>query len=300
LIKVIGAGQGINDTSSAFIGKSPMTVATVTRHARPVPSIALIPYVLITFAVTWGLVAFYIFEWDLAVSWFGEISGRHPIFILAVWGPAIAAFAVVVFFGGVQGFTAYLSRLTLWRSSLGWVAFLLIGIPLIFAAGSLMKGNLTSNAFPFDSLGATLGAMAFMLILGPIEEFGWRGLAQPILQRHMAPIWAGLVIGTAWGIWHIPAFYLSGTVQSTWEFWPFFFGNVALAVIVTPLFNIARGSIVLPMLFHYQLINPLWPDAQPYDTYIVIAVAVLVVWLNRKTMFTRAGAVTEVIPGSGG
>jgi membrane protease YdiL (CAAX protease family) len=44
-----------------------------------------------------------------------------------------------------------------------------------------------------------------MLFLGPIEEFGWRGVAQPLLQRHMAPIWAGLLIGATWGLWHMPA-----------------------------------------------------------------------------------------------
>ena len=53
------------------------------------------------------------------------------------------------------------------------------------------------------------------------------------------------------------------------------------------------------MLFHYQLINPLWPDAQPWDIPIFVAVAVAVTWLNRRTLFTREGAVTEVIPASG-
>ena len=28
-----------------------------------------------------------------------------------------------------------------------------------------------------------------MAILGPIEEFGWRDLLQPILQRKYAPFW---------------------------------------------------------------------------------------------------------------
>jgi hypothetical protein len=50
------------------------------------------------------------------------------------------------------------------------------------------------------------------------------------------------------------------------------------------------------MLFHWQLINPFWPDAQPWDTIILIGVAVIVVWWNRATMFTREGAVTEVVP----
>jgi hypothetical protein len=28
----------------------------------------------------------------------------------------------------------------------------------------------------------------------------WRGVMQPLLQRHMAPIWAGLIIGATWGL----------------------------------------------------------------------------------------------------
>ncbi len=142
--------------------------------------------------------------------------------------------------------------------------------------------------------------MFIMLFLGPVEEFGWRGVAQPLLQRHVAPIWAGLIIGVVWGIWHLPAFYLSGTVQSGWSFTPFFIGNVVLAVLVTPLFNKTRGSLFWPMLFHWQLINPFWPDAQPYDSYLLVAIAVVVVWLNRHTMFTRDGAVTEIMPAARG
>lgn len=111
------------------------------------------------------------------MGWFGDITGKHPAFVLAVWAPAFAAFAVVL-------------------------------------------------------------------------HFGWRGVALPILQRHMAPLWAGLIIGFTWGLW--------------------------------------------PTLFHFQVNNPLWPDAQPYDTYFFVVVALLVVWVNCRTMRTRDGAITEV------
>lgn len=262
------------------------------------PSAALLPFVLITFAITWGTIGFYVIRPDTAVAWFGEISGRHPAFILATWAPALAAFLVVLAHGGFAGLKAFLTRLALWRCSVYWAVFLLVGIPLTFAAGAWVKGTLTSDPLASDGIGAALGAMLFMLFLGPVEEFGWRGVAQPILQRHMAPLWAGLLIGATWGLWHLPAFYLSGTVQSDWSFAPFFVGNVSLAVIVTPLFNSTRGSILLSALFHFQLINPLWPDAQPYDTYFFVLVAITIVWLNRATMLTSTDAVTAVIPPS--
>lgn len=47
---------------------------------------------------------------------------------------------------------------------------------------------------------------------------------------------------------------------------PFFAGNVCLSLIVTPLFYASRDSILWPAFFHFQVSNPLWPDAQPCDT----------------------------------
>ena len=267
---------------------------------RDVPFKALPLFMIITFTITWGLTGFAIFFHDLTVSWFGEISGSHPFFFLATWAPAIAAFILVLRCGGLAGLWLFLSRLFLWRISPYWVAFVAVLIPLVYLAGSLIKGGPLLAPLPPEGANKMIAVLFMMLLLGPVEEFGWRGVAQPLLQRHMAPIWAGIVVGITWGIWHLPAFFLSGTVFSSWDFWPFFVGNVTLAVLVTPILNSGRGGLLWPMLFHWQLINPFWPDAQPYDTWILVAVAVVVVWLNRETMFTREGAVTEVIPGTTG
>lgn len=133
-------------------------------------------------------------------------------------------------------------------------------------------------------------------IFGPVEEIGWRGMALPLLQRRMAPFWSGLILGVIWGVWHLPAFLLSDTPQSAWSMGPFFLGTIALSIIVTPLFNQSRGSILLPALFHFNVINPLWPDAQPHDTLFFVWVAAVVTWIYRKQMFSRDAGYTEVIP----
>jgi hypothetical protein len=274
-----------------------MTSRSAATEKCRVPFISLAPFLFISFGLAWGILALFIFLPAPMTAMFGKLTGQHPLFFLAVYAPAIAAFILVAYNGGMGGLRRYLSRLLLWRCSPLWYAFLIIGIPLVFISGSALKGNLFKEPFPFASIPALAAALFFMAIKGPVEEFGWRGLALPLLQRKLAPIWAGLLLGIIWGFWHLPAFLLSGTPQSAWSFTPFFLGAVAISVIVTRLFNAARGSILLPALFHFQLINPIWPDAQPYDTYLIIIIAVLVVWLNRKTMFTKAGAVTMVIPG---
>ncbi len=273
-----------------------MNIRTSEVDRQQVPFISLMPFLLIAFGLAWGILALFILLPQQMTERFGKLSGLHPLFILAVWAPAIAAVIIVTSNSGWGGLRRYLSRLLLWRCSPAWYVFLLIGIPLIFFVSSVGKGNLFGAAFPFSSVQSLVVALAFTAIKGPIEEFGWRGLALPLLQRRFTPIWAGLILGVIWGCWHLPAFLASGTPQSAWSFTPFFVGSIALSVIVTPLFNASRGSILLPALFHFQINNPIWPDAQPYDTLVFVVAAVLVVWLNRKTMFGRTSAVTEVIP----
>ncbi len=263
---------------------------------RQIPFISLVPFLLIAFGLAWGILALFIFLPNQMTEIFGELTGQHPLFFLAVYAPAIAAFIIVTYNAGIGGLRRYLSRLLLWRCSQAWYAFLIVGIPLLFYGGSAWKGNLFTEPFPFPSFQSLLIALLLAAIKGPIEEFGWRGLALPLLQRKLAPIWAALILGVVWGFWHLPAFLLSGTQQSAWSFTPFFAGTVTISLIVTALFNASRGSILLPALMHFQLMNPIWPDAQPYDTYLLVGAAVLVVWFNRKIMFSREGAVTEVIP----
>ena len=275
---------------------SPQT-NTTSADRCDLPFLSLLPFLLIAFTIAWGILALYIFLPDQMAKAFGQLTGQHPLFFLAVWAPAIAAFVVVLYHTGVSGLVRFLSRVMLWRCSLAWYAFLIVGIPLVFLAGAAMRGTLLTDPFPFATLPSMLIALALAAIKGPVEEFGWRGLALPLLQRKLAPIWAGLVLGVIWGIWHLPAFLLSGTQQSQWAVAPFFVGCIALSVIVTPLFNASRGSILLTALFHFTVMNPVLPAAEPYDTYILVVVAAVIVWLNRKTMFSRKHAVTVVVPG---
>jgi hypothetical protein len=251
---------------------------------------------MIAFGLAWGIIALYILLPEQMAGLFGEISGQHPLFYLAVYAPAIAALAIILYKTGRAGTRRFLGRLLLWRASAAWYAFLLLGIPLLFYAGALWKGLSPAELVPVSAVGAYLVALALHAIKGPVEEIGWRGFALPLLQRRMSPLWAGLVIGLIWGIWHLPAFFLSGTEHSAWSFTDFFVGTIALSLIATALFNASRGSILLPALFHLQVNNPLWPDAQPYDTIPFVLAAVVIVWLHRDSMLRRDGGVTTIVP----
>lgn len=262
-----------------------------------VPSRVLIPFFALTFIVAWGLIALLAAAPDSLERILGPARASHPFFILAVWTPALVALPIVAVTTGADGLRRYLSRVLRWRAPLQWYAFLVLGIPALFFAGAALAG--TMPALDYPAVGVLLQTAAFMAVLGPVEEFGWRGLALPILQRRLSPLAAGTLLGVIWGIWHLPAFVLSGTPQSGWAFFPFFIGTTGVSVILTVLFNHSRGSILLAGVYHYQLINPLWPDAQPYDMYLFAAVAGVVVWLARESMLTRGAGITEVAPPAG-
>jgi membrane protease YdiL (CAAX protease family) len=163
----------------------------------------LLLFLLIVFGLAWSLFALFIFATDWVVGRFGELSVRHPLFILAVYAPAIAAVLLIGFTAGRSGIGGFLSRLFLWRAAPGWYVFLLLGFPVISFAGAVLKGNAMTAPMFTDSVAALLPLIGFMAVLGPMEEIGWRGFALPILQRWLVPFWAGLVLGVIWAVWHL-------------------------------------------------------------------------------------------------
>jgi membrane protease YdiL (CAAX protease family) len=293
-----GARQGTGKQSRPIPGHSGADRGAAVgagETARPRMGLgSLIAFFALTFGLTWGLAILFIPFADQMLALFGPMSGTNPLFILAVYSPGLAGLFLVWRHYGVRGLLNYFRRLTLRRMPVAWWGLLVIGIPTLVFLAAALKGTLR-DPFPFSPWYLVLPALAVTLFIGPIEELGWRGVALPLLQRRVTPLWASLILGVIWAVWHVPAFLLSGTPQSAWSFAPYFIGVVALSVIVTPMFNAARGSLLIAVLFHFQINSPLWPDAQPWDSLVFVIVAVGIVVLNRRTLLTRKGAVTDVL-----
>lgn len=255
---------------------------------------ALLPFLLLTFGFTWGIATILILFPDQVSAIFGELRPSNPLFILAVYSPGFAGLFMVWRAYGLRGLSRFFQRLTLWRMSAWWWLFMVLGIPLLMYTGAAMKGGL-AEPFPFSPWTGVIPALALALFLGPIEEFGWRGFALPLLQRSFSPFWAGLILGVIWMVWHIPAFLIGGTAQSAWAFFPYFVGGVSMSIVFTAIFNDSRGSLLIPILLHFQLNNPIWPDAQPWDNLLITIIAVVVVALKHRTIFQRDAGVTDIL-----
>jgi len=57
---------------------------------------SLLPFLLITFCLAWAILTLLILVQDGITAIFGELSARHPLFILAVYAPAIATIILVL------------------------------------------------------------------------------------------------------------------------------------------------------------------------------------------------------------
>jgi membrane protease YdiL (CAAX protease family) len=251
----------------------------------------------LVFLLGWGTGIFMVLFMDPIEKMFGEIGYTNPVFILLVWSPAISSFWLVWRSYGTEGLRSFLRRLTLGRMPVIWWAILIAGIPAVYYAAAALNGSL-DDGFPFSPWYKVFPALLAALMIGPMEEFGWRGVALPLLQRRHSPFRASIVLGAVWGVWHAPSFLMSGTPQSGWDFGPFFIGVIAISLIITPMFNAAGGSLLVSVLYHFQLNGPIWPDAQPWDNYLFAVVAIGMVLLFRTSMFrTGAGETNVLMPG---
>ena len=134
-------------------------------------------------------------------------------------------------------------------------------LPAIFLGSNLLADLLGMEyKAPMYTTLSMSAAMAFMfaklftaaLLTGGNEEYGWRGVLLPILQKAANPLVATLVLGVVWELWHLPL-----TVGGVYGD-----GNPAvitllrmtavipLALVLTALYNSTRGSIFLCVLLH--------------------------------------------------
>ena len=222
--------------------------------------------VLLTHALTWAVLV------PLAL----ESHGWLPVSVPALaalgvaWGPAIAALVVVAALGGRGGVRAYVKRLVLWRVHPGWYGLVLVGPAAYLLAGVGLAHLLgwSTSPLPAAAFPPTQVALGFLLTLLVAmvintEEFAWRGVALPLLQRRHSALLASLLLGAVHTLWHLPYFFTLGRPFYEQVGFPAFAAwTLALTILLTWLYNSTRGSLLLPVLFHaaqfawQQLLSP--------------------------------------------
>ncbi len=230
---------------------------------------------------------------------------------VGTFGPTIAAIIVAWTISGMSGVRDVLKRLTIWKVGLKWYAAA-IGIPLIaFACIAFLYPIVTGTApqVEKDAMAWALSAglaVIFTIFGGPLgEESGWRGFALPRMLKKWDAFTASVLLGLLWFGWHLPSyinpvmFESSGGSTGIIIFAVF---TVALTILMTWVFQNAKGSTFLTFLFHgannllfflylfYPGINYHSPIVIGTAAAVYLAGAVLVVaYYGRKSFMKKAG-----------
>jgi hypothetical protein len=201
---------------------------------------------------------------------------EEPLLWLLVLGgaaPTLAGFVVAGMRSGWGGICDILMRLRPWLGdkapgqalrAYALLAFVMIAAELaVYAVRYGLGGEIrASYSFPenFFSLSLVGGLLlsAFLDQGSFLEEPGWRGFAQPLLQGRMSsPLAASLLLGVAWSLWHLPRDIGFGTVEALgvaqylFVYLPAFTANcVLVSILATYFYNLTGGSVIPALMVH--------------------------------------------------
>ncbi|HTP10541.1 MAG TPA: CPBP family intramembrane glutamic endopeptidase [Anaerolineae bacterium] len=257
------------------------TVVWIKRH----PLVALVS---LAYGLTWiGSVLFV--ANPAAASQRGVISFTTVFVALFMLGGCLwAAFIVETAAGGITNRLALLRRLRLfrWRVNIGWYATALLLPAGMMLAGVWLASVLSGTANQIPLLAVPPSAWLTVIfmnigayVIGNFEEFAWRGVALPHLQATQFAVKAALIVGIIQAIWHLPYFFTSNSLEQQLGPLGFLLWNIALSIVITWIFNNAKGSLLIAILFHAA--NDGWsallmPSSSALPVLLTVAVEVVV------------------------
>jgi len=214
----------------------------------------------------------YAFSWIIAIpyvlSLWGILKGNYlPLYIFRTAGPTMAAIIMIGISEGKTGLRLLRQRLQDRRHSWQWYLAILMGIPALMLVGIIVqRGTLTSVQGVTARILVSY-AVNFVLVFFGValpEEIGWRGFAFPRMQPRYGPLGSTLLLGVLWVFWHLLYFLTPshgggpGTSFTSYltNLGYFFLMVMAIAIIMTWIFNHTRGSIFIANLVHASIDTP--------------------------------------------
>jgi uncharacterized protein len=234
----------------------------------------LLSFFALTFAFSWLF-------WVPGAIIFKSVDPANPFtspaFValqtLGAAGPSLVAIFLVRRLYGKEKLNFLFGRFRIWRVSIRWYLTAILLSPSIAAASIGVHAILASlrsetlvvpSGSPLGQAVGELGVVGLVLWLpimfigqvpsSPLlEEGGWRGFALPVLQGRLGALASSLILGFAWGAWHLPLIISYGESVLS-----YLLLIVANTILITWVFNNTGGSLLLAMLFHASLNVTFW------------------------------------------
>ncbi|BFP39420.1 hypothetical protein FGF1_02650 [Flavobacteriaceae bacterium GF1] len=183
------------------------------------------------------------------------------------WGPTIAAILLSYRETGKRGVGELLKKIRITKVPLKYYLFALF---VFLALGcislglyTIFNGQLPNMSVVLEGMGLGNDQIILAIVLSPVfflintliggpiaEEFGWRGFAQPGLQKKFSPLKTGLIIGLVWSLWHLPLFVFLPKAVGQMPIFAYIPLMTGVGVIFSWLYNRTKGSMFLAILLH--------------------------------------------------
>jgi len=227
----------------------------------------LILFFLFSYIISWLL-------WLPSVFVSLNIIPSSPIQILgnfAIFGPFISAFILTYAYGE----DGEVKRLFLsgWNTKFNRKWIIALFLPIFIGGITLAIVSIIEPMNRFQYAPPIImwipNFLLYYFIGGPFtEEYGWRGYALDRLQSRFNALFSSLILGLIWGLWHLPLFFITGSVQSNIPFYEFLIIQIITSVFYTWIVNNNRDklgnvNVFLAIIFHAManfssMIFPYW------------------------------------------
>lgn len=248
-----------------------------------------------TFAFSWLL-------WGAALLTGGTLDEPVPytLFVVGAFGPTIVAATLWLIGRRRRSGRNPIDTAHRWLLP----AVLLGAVPAVTAAVLTGSIDLAATGRLVAAMGGSLAVVGFTLVTGPLsEEFGWRGYAQPRLRRMLPPAMTALLLGLAWGMWHLPLFLLRGTSQSelgllSWRGLLFFVTFVPLSYTIWTVTERLQGGVAAAVLVHAASngADGLFPAPSTAGAVIATATTAAIAIILYALLRTRSSAASHAAP----
>ncbi|QEE14426.1 CPBP family intramembrane glutamic endopeptidase [Promethearchaeum syntrophicum] len=209
-------------------------------------------YILIVFICSWLF-------WLLPLLSSANIVPELGFFgILQIFGAFCPTIIALIFIWKKKSLRSTFKKSLHFRFSFLWYIISIFFFPIIYGIVYLIS---TITGYHIESeflsqpevLPIVFG---YILVLGgPLgEEFGWRALVLPCLMEKRKALQSSFLLGVIWAVWHLPLFFIEGTIQNSLKSPLYLIGylimTVLLSIFLTWIFLHTNNSVVASILVH--------------------------------------------------
>ncbi len=209
-------------------------------------------------------------EWTSNIVSVFRLSLSEPVLFLTLLGSMAPFLAAVLVLGYLRNNSLWLrfmcrlkpyQNVSLARAAFTYLSIFILLTPMLFITLEIRQatgGNYVSGSTLTFSLIPALLMIAFLDQGALLEELGWRGFAGPEMQEQgRNPLTVAIVIGLAWGLWHLPRDITTGVIERLglvsylFAFLPsFLLGTVSASIIAAYFMNRLGGSVIPAIIVH--------------------------------------------------